>query len=107
MFIYFIAFILFVETAFADENIFNEYTKDIHTDAEVKLTRKHSARADNLRYRIKHNLSKGMIIKNDAESGYESLFGITIEKNANTGPIVMDTEIGNNTTIIIENDKKY
>ena len=48
----------------------------------------------------------GKIITYDANSGIDSLTGITIEEGAKTGDIIMDTKLGNNNTILFE-ERKY
>ncbi len=106
-FLIFCSLLFITGNAFADEDIFADYKSDIRNDAQAKNKKFFKSKSDNLRYRIKHNLQKnGKIITYDANSGIDSLTGITIEEGAKTGDIIMDTKLGNNNTILFE-ERKY
>ena len=103
---YGIAFFLIlfsVQSAQSAEDLFDDYTKDILNDAKAKNINVHSALSDNITYRVKHRLSKGIVIENNEDNNYNGWGNVEIEKGANVGNVIVDTDMGKNNTVIFQN----
>lgn len=93
-----------------NEDLFSEYQSDINSDAKATTNKGMKAGSRNLKYRAKHNIAKNATyISLDKENLANGGLGLTLEQNSKvTGDIIMDINIGNNSTLVFDNDdKKY
>lgn len=94
-----------------DEDPMAEYTRDINKPADANTNNVYNAWADNMAHRIKNGYADGVVI--DGEGDYadgkihaDGLGNVYVDKNANVGPIINQTEI-DNSNIIIQNRRRF
>ena len=109
--IYFILIALFLSarTVYAEENPHLDYMADINTPANAKTNSLYEAWGENMSELIESGRREGIIIDNenytDGKVHVDGVGNIVVDKNANTGAIVNNSEIKNSTIIMIK-DKK-
>lgn len=103
-----IALLIFPLSVYGNEDLFGDYQADINTDAKATTNKGMKAGSRNLKYRAKHNLAKNATyISLDKENLANGGLGLTLEQNSKvTGDIIMDINIGNNSTLVFDNDEK-
>ena len=84
----------------ANQDLFSEYNKDIKSDAQAHATNVKSAHAKNTTYRVKNKLTKGIVISNTPENNFNGFGNVEIEKGANVGNVIIETNLGKNNNII-------
>jgi len=100
---------LLVNTISAEENPHSDYMVDINTPANSNTNSLYEAWGENMSELIESGRKEGIIIDNENYSGgkvhVDGVGNIVVDKNANTGAIVNNSEI-KNSTIIIMKDKR-
>ena len=95
--------------AYAEENPHAEYMYDIRTPANAKTTEIYEAWGTNMAELIESGHKEGIVIDTENYSNgkvhADGVGNIVVDKNANTGTIINNSEIKNSTVIIIK-DKK-
>ncbi|WP_165071834.1 hypothetical protein [Desulfovibrio sp. ZJ200] len=94
---------------YAEENPHLDYMADINTPANAKTNSLYEAWGENMAELIESGRKEGIIIDNenysDGKVHADGAGNIVVDKNANTGAIINNSEIKNSTVIIIK-DKK-
>ncbi|SDG04986.1 hypothetical protein [Desulfovibrio legallii] len=103
--------ILAAQPVAAEEDIFADYNKDMSKPADANVMGVYDAWGNNMAHRIKNGYSDGVVI--DGPGSYadgavraDGLGNVVIDKNANVGPVINQTDI-NNSTVIIQQKKKF
>lgn len=97
-------------SVFAGEDCFAAYQSDLEKEAGAKVTSVYDAWGNNMANMIKSGHKSGIVIDSagdyaDGKIHVDGLGNVVVDKNANVGPIINQSEI-NNTTVIM-NRKRY
>ena len=94
---------------YAEENPHLDYMADINTPANAKTNSLYEAWGENMAELIESGRKEGIIIDNEnyynGKVQADGVGNIVVDKNANTGAIINNSEIKNSTVIIMK-DKK-
>lgn len=114
----YISILLFVvvQTVFplaanAEEDIFADYNKDMSKPADANVVGVYDAWGNNMAHRIKNGYSEGVVIDGagdyaDGKVHVDGMGNVVIDKNANVGPVINQTDL-NNSTVIIQQKKRF
>ena len=87
----------FARTVYAEENPHLDYMADINTPANAKTNSLYEAWGENMSELIESGRREGIIIDNenytDGKVHVDGVGNIVVDKNANTGAIVNNSEI--------------
>lgn len=98
-------FLISVNPAMADEDIFSDYNAAIQKPAEANAVNVYNAYSDNLANMIEHGFRDGVVI--DGAGSYaggkvhaDGVGNVQVDRGANVGPIINQTQMKNSTVII-------
>lgn len=107
-------FVLLSSTAVsvsAEEDPLAEYQQEINKPADADVINVYDAWGNNMVHRIKRGYADGVVVDGageyaDGKVKVDGLGNVAIDKGANVGPVINQTEI-NNSNVIIQNNKRY
>lgn len=109
-----IAFVLMycsAVSASAEEDPLADYQHEINKPADANTINIYDAWGNNMAHRIKHGYAEGVVVDGEGEYAggkvkVDGLGNVTVDRGANVGPIINQTDI-NNSNIIIQNNKRF
>lgn len=96
---------------FAEEDPLASYQEDINKAADADTVTVYDAWGNNMAHRIKRGYADGVVVDGSGEYAngkvhVDGLGNVTVEKGANVGPIINQTDIANS-NVIIQNSKRF
>lgn len=107
----FVLMCCYAGSASAEEDPLAEYQQEINKPADANTINIYDAWGNNMAHRIKNGYAEGVVVDGEGEYAggkvrVDGLGNVTVDKGANVGPIINQTDI-NNSNIIIQNNKRF
>lgn len=99
-------------TLIAEEDIFADYNKSVQKPADAKVTNVYEAWGENMANMINSGYRDGVVVDGPGEYGNgkiraDGVGNVLIDKNANVGPVINQTDVKNSTIVIQQNKKRW
>lgn len=96
----------------AEEDIFADYNKSIQKPADAKTTNVYEAWGENIANMINSGYRDGVVVDGPGDYGNgkiraDGVGNVLIDKNANVGPVINQTDVKNSTIVIQQNKKRW